>query len=51
MSFYDEISKYNWSEVKDFIYSRKEPDVLNAINKNALSLQDDQNIYPYVCFK
>ncbi|MCB4203927.1 2-iminoacetate synthase ThiH [Deferribacterales bacterium Es71-Z0220] len=40
MSFYDEISKYNWSEVKDFIYSRKEPDVLNAINKNALSLED-----------
>lgn len=40
MSFYDEIVKFKWSEVKDFIYSRKESDVLNALNKSTLLLED-----------
>lgn len=40
MSFYDEILKFKWSEVKDFIYSRKESDALSAINKNTLLLED-----------
>ncbi len=39
-SFYDEIKKYNWEEVKASIYSKTEVDVQQALAKENASLED-----------
>lgn len=40
MSFYDEIQKYDWTQVEQSIYSKKEEDVLSALSKTNIDLED-----------
>ncbi|MCY1636099.1 2-iminoacetate synthase ThiH [Marinifilum sp. D737] len=42
MSFYNEIQKYNWDEVKNQIYSKTEADVKHALEKEKIDLNDFQ---------
>ncbi|WP_282014247.1 2-iminoacetate synthase ThiH [Marinifilum flexuosum] len=42
MSFYNEIQKYNWDEVKNQIYSKTEADVKQALEKEKIDLNDFQ---------
>jgi 2-iminoacetate synthase len=40
MTFYDELNRYNFDEVKEFIYSQTEEDVLRVLGKDTLSVYD-----------
>lgn len=42
MSFYNEICKYSWKQIGDEIYSKTEEDVLTALNKRSIDLNDFQ---------
>lgn len=42
MSFYNEIQKYNWEEVRKQIYSKTEADVKRALEKEKIDLHDFQ---------
>lgn len=42
MSFYNEIQKYNWDEIKEQIYNKTEVDVERALNKERIDLNDFQ---------
>ncbi|WP_421919123.1 2-iminoacetate synthase ThiH [Marinifilum sp.] len=42
MSFYNEIQKYDWEEVKNQIYSKTEADVKLALEKDKIDLNDFQ---------
>jgi 2-iminoacetate synthase len=42
MSFYEEIKKYDWGQVAKQIYSKTDKDVLNALEKEKLDLDDFQ---------
>lgn len=44
MSFYNEIQKYNWEEVKKQIYSKTEADVIRALKKEKIDLHDFQSL-------
>ncbi|MGA1861692.1 2-iminoacetate synthase ThiH [Deferribacter thermophilus] len=40
MSFYDIYKEYSWEEIKDFIYTRRENDVIDILFKENLSVED-----------
>lgn len=40
MNFYEELQKYDWNEIGQFIYSRNEVDVKQAILKEKLNVED-----------
>lgn len=42
MTFYDDIKKYSWEDTKQSIYSKTESDVLTALSKNTIDLNDFQ---------
>ncbi len=42
MSFYEEIQKYKWEQVGQQIYAKTEQDVLRALNKDKLDMNDFQ---------
>jgi 2-iminoacetate synthase len=40
MTFTEKLNQYNWNEIKNFIHSRTETDVRNALNREALCEED-----------
>lgn len=42
MTFYNEIQKYDWDRVAEQIYSKTDGDVLKALAKNQIDLNDFQ---------
>ncbi|MCL3780852.1 2-iminoacetate synthase ThiH [Prolixibacteraceae bacterium JC049] len=44
MSFYNEITRYNWEEIGEQIYSKTEEDVVKALSKTVLDLSDFQSL-------
>ena len=39
-TFYDVAHALNWNEITDFIYSRSEDDVIRALKKERISMED-----------